>query len=84
MSYEWDHNCAVVDRCFYYLYIIRGTSIIFGGLALRDLWLIKQNWFPERLRGRIPMVFNYVYLVPWSLGCYKCSFSLVLALAFNS
>ena len=61
MSYEWDHNCAVVDRCYYFQYIVRGSSIIFGALALRDLWLIKQNWFPERLRGRFPVVYLLLF-----------------------
>ena len=59
MSYEWDKNCAIVDRHFYWQYSIMTTSLIFGTLTLKDLWFMKQNWYADRAKKRLPVVKIY-------------------------
>lgn len=58
MSYEWDHNCAVVDRMFYWSYFIRGTTFLAVSLTLKDLWFIRKNWYADRAMKRLPIVIN--------------------------
>ena len=53
MPYDWDKNCAVVDRLFYMQYTLGLSSMFFGSLLLKDLYFIKINWYPEVSRRRI-------------------------------
>ena len=55
-SYEWQKNCAVVDRMSYFQYMVRGTSFVFGTLALKDFWYIQKNYYADRARLRLPKV----------------------------
>jgi hypothetical protein len=55
-SYEWDQNCAVVDRLFYMEYMIRGTTFTALALTLKDLWFIRRNWYADRAYKRLPVV----------------------------
>lgn len=60
MSYEWDKNCAVVDRMSYWQYFIRGTTSVAAILTLKDLLFIRKNWYASRAIKRIPIVYNYI------------------------
>ena len=42
MSYDWDKNCAIVDRLSYFQYTLRTTITIFGILAFKDLIYIND------------------------------------------
>ena len=53
-----EKNEAVVDRLFYMQYILMGTTIGLGTLALRDFFFIFKNWHPELARKKIPKVFQ--------------------------
>jgi hypothetical protein len=54
--YDWDHNCAVVDRLFYWEYFIRGTTFTALALTAKDLWFIRVNWYADRAYKRLPVV----------------------------
>ena len=56
MSYEWDYNCAIVDRLFYWEYFIRGTTLTALALTGKDLWFIRRNWYADRAMKRLPIV----------------------------
>lgn len=56
-NYEWDHNCAVVDRLFYWEYFIRGTTFVATVMTCKDLWFIRRNWYADRAIKRIPIVY---------------------------
>lgn len=56
MSYEWDYNCAIVDRLFYWEYFIRGTTLTALALTCKDLWFIRRNWYADRAMKRLPIV----------------------------
>ena len=58
-SYEWQKNCAIVDRSYYFLYTLRATGFIFGSLALKDFYYIAQNYYADRARLRLKKVINY-------------------------
>lgn len=55
-SYEWEKNCAIVDRLTYFQYTVRFTSAIFGILAIKDLVYIQKNFYADRARARLPKV----------------------------
>jgi hypothetical protein len=57
MSYEWDYNCAIVDRMFYMQYILRGTTFLAVALTCKDLWFIRINWYADRAQRRLPIVY---------------------------
>lgn len=59
MDYQWDHNCAVVDRLYYWEYIIRGTTFTGFWLTFMDLYFIRHNWYADRSKKRIPIVLHY-------------------------
>ena len=69
-SYEWDQNCAVVDRLFYMEYMIRGTTFTALALTLKDLWFIRRNWYADRAYKRLPVVnlsfSNFQYWGLWA------------------
>ncbi len=54
MSYDWNKNAAIVDRCWYFQYTVWTTTSVLGALALKDLWYIKINFFADRARTRLP------------------------------
>ena len=56
-DYQWEKNCAVVDRCFYFDYIVKGSTFLLLMASAKDLWFIKQNWYPDRARRRLPIVY---------------------------
>jgi len=56
MSYEWKKNCAVVDRCFYLDYMIKGTTLIALLSTVKDVMFLKNNWYPERAKKRLVFV----------------------------
>jgi hypothetical protein len=56
--YDWDHNCAVVDRLYYWEYFIRGTTFTALALTVKDLWFIRVNWYADRAFKRLPVVNN--------------------------
>lgn len=58
-NYDWDKNCAVVDRMFYWEYFLRGTTFTALLLSAKDLFFIKQNWYVDRARRRLPIVINF-------------------------
>ncbi len=58
-NYDWDKNCAVVDRMFYWEYFIRGTTFTALLLSAKDLWFIKQNWYVDRAKRRLPFVIQF-------------------------
>jgi hypothetical protein len=58
-NYDWDKNCAVVDRMFYWEYFLRGTTFTALLLSAKDLFFIKQNWYVDRARRRLPIVIIY-------------------------
>ena len=60
-AYEWDHNCAVVDRLFYWEYFIKGTTATAVALTMKDLWFIRSNWYADRAFKRLPVVINIIY-----------------------
>lgn len=64
-NYEWDQNCAVVDRLFYWEYFIRGTTLTALALTCKDLWLIRRNWYADRAYKRLPIV---TYFLIFSTG----------------
>lgn len=55
--YDWERNCAVVDRLNWYEYTIRTTTVTALALSLKDLYYIKVNWYAARARGRLPLVY---------------------------
>ena len=60
-DYNWDKNCAVVDRLFYWEYFIRSTTFglfMFGG---KDLYFISKNWYVDKCKRRLPIVINIKY-----------------------
>lgn len=59
-NYDWDKNCAVVDRMFYMEYFIRGTTFTALLLSAKDLFFIKQNWYVDRARRRLPIVIKFI------------------------
>ena len=61
-NYDWDKNCAVVDRMFYWEYFIRGTTFTALLLTAKDLFLIQQNWYVDLARRRLPRVITIYYL----------------------
>jgi hypothetical protein len=60
MSYDWDKNCAVVDRMSYWQYFLRGTTVAGVALVAKDLYYIKINYYADRARKRLPIVFNLI------------------------
>lgn len=56
-SYDWDYNCAVVDRMFYWQYFKVGTTSLALALTCKDLFFIRQSWYADRAIRRIPYVF---------------------------
>lgn len=85
-DYEWNQNCAVVDRLYYWEYFLRGTTAAALTLTVKDLWFIRSNWYASRAYKRLPVVsflLNYI-LVLGSMGWNKPSIRLVLSLSFNS
>ena len=60
MSYEWDHNCAVVDRLYYWEYFIRGTTFCAIALYAKDFWYIRQGFYADRAYKRLPVVNNLI------------------------
>jgi len=54
MSYDWNKNAAIVDRCWYFQYTVWTTTSVLGALALKDLWYIKVNFYADRARARLP------------------------------
>lgn len=54
MSYDWDKNAAIVDRCWYFQYTVWTTTSVLGALALKDLWYIKVNFYADKARARLP------------------------------
>jgi hypothetical protein len=85
MSYDWDHNVAVVDRLFYWEYIIRGTTLTALALTAKDTVFIRRNWYADRAKRRIPLVGFIIifYVVLGLVGSDKFSHRLVLTLAIN-
>lgn len=55
-QYDWDKNCAVVDRLFYWEYFLRGTTFFAVMLGAKDLFFIQQNWYVDRAKRRLPLV----------------------------
>ncbi len=55
-DYDWNYNCAIVDRMYYWEYFIKGTSLVATTLTLKDLWFIRRNWYADRAMRRIPYV----------------------------
>jgi hypothetical protein len=55
-DYAWEHNCAVVDRLYYWEYTIRGTTFTAFWLTFMDLYFIKINYYADRAKRRIPLV----------------------------
>jgi hypothetical protein len=55
-NYDWDYNCAIVDRIFYWEYFLRGTTIAATVLSMKDLWMVRRNWYADRAMRRLPMV----------------------------
>lgn len=83
MSYEWDKNCAVVDRLSYWQYFIRGTTCLATILTMKDLLFIKKNWYADRAKRRIPIVIINLNLVLGCLVGYQCCFWMVFSISFN-
>ena len=54
MSYDWNKNAAIVDRCWYFQYTIWTTTTVLGALALKDLVYIKNNFHADKARSRLP------------------------------
>jgi hypothetical protein len=52
-DYEWNYNCAIVDRMYYWEYFIRTTTFAAVALSCKDLWLIKRNWYADRALKRL-------------------------------
>jgi hypothetical protein len=78
-QYDWDKNCAVVDRLFYMQYTFWLSSAFLGGWVLKDLWFIKLNWYADRSRARIPKVQYLLILVIWPMGSNKFSCLCILS-----
>jgi hypothetical protein len=58
-TYEWQKNKAVVDR-LYYTERILTTSFIFAGFATAtNLLFIKNGYFTDLARARIPKTWAY-------------------------
>lgn len=58
-DYEWNYNCAIVDRLYYWEYFIRGTTLTALALTMKDLWFIRRNWYADRAFKRLPVVRLY-------------------------
>jgi hypothetical protein len=55
-DYEWNYNCAIVDRLCYWEYFIKGTTFTALALTAKDLWFIRVNWYADRAFKRLPVV----------------------------
>ena len=53
MSYDWQKNCAVVDRCYYFEYTVKITGFTLGMLAAKDLFYISRNYYADRAKARL-------------------------------
>lgn len=60
-DYDWDLNCAIVDRLFYMEYMIRSTFVVGGLLLFKDLYYIRHNFYADRALKRIPVVIKYFF-----------------------
>jgi hypothetical protein len=63
MSYDWDKNCAVVDRLNYFEYAVRTTTAIALALTVKDLYYLKINYYPQKVWKRLPQVMIWIILV---------------------
>jgi hypothetical protein len=61
-DYDWNYNCAIVDRLYYFEYFIKGTTLTALALTLKDLWLIRRNWYSDRAMKRLPFVFFLILI----------------------
>ena len=58
-TYEWQKNKAVVDRLYYSERILLGTTLAAGGYTATNILFIKNNYFANTMRARIPKVWTY-------------------------
>jgi hypothetical protein len=67
MSYDWNKNAAIVDRCWYFQYTIWTTTTLLGGLCIKDLLYIYNNFHADKARSRIPR-YALLYLLSNSIS----------------
>ena len=66
MSYDWDKNCAIVDRLNYIDLTLKLTTGLALALVAKDLYFIKINYYAQKASKRLPMVIlNLISVSSW-------------------
>ena len=71
-TYEWQKNKAVVDRMYYSERILLGSTIAAVGATSVNVLYIRNNYFANIMRARIPKIWSY-----WAISNVVCLFVLL-------